>query len=131
MKNYQWSNGTPVTAQNVLFWIHMLQAVGQTEWGAFTPGGFPANITGVKATSATTLTMTMNKAYSPAWFTYNELSQINPMPKAWDRTVSGPSDCTDNVPTARPSSATSTASPRPCRAGRAPRYGASWTGRSS
>ena len=97
MKNYKWSNGTPVTAQNVLFWIHMLQAVGQTAWGAFAQGGFPADITGVKATSATTLTMTMNKAYSPAWFTYNELSQINPMPKAWDRTVSGPSDCTDNV----------------------------------
>ena len=97
MKNDQWSDGTPVTAQNVLFWIHMLQAVGQTEWGAFTPGGFPANVTDVKAASATTLTMTMNKAYSPAWFTDNELSQITPMPKAWDRTVSGPSDCTDNV----------------------------------
>ena len=97
MKNYKWSNGTPVTARNVLFWIHMLQAVGQTEWGAFAQAGFPANVTGVKAASATTLTMTMNKAYSPTWFTYNELSQINPMPKAWDRTVSGPSDCANNV----------------------------------
>ena len=97
MKNYTWSNGSPVTAQNVLFWIHMLQAVGQTDWGAFTPDGFPADVTAIKATSATTLTMTMNKAYSPTWFTDNELSQITPMPKAWDRTVSGPSDCTDNV----------------------------------
>ena len=97
LKNYKWSNGTAVTAQNVLFWIHMLQAVGSTEWGAFVPGGFPTNVTSVKATSPTTLTMTMNKAYSPTWFTYNELSQITPMPKAWDRTASGPSDCTDTV----------------------------------
>ena len=97
IKNYKWSNGTAVTAQNVLFWIHMLQAVGQTGWGAFLPGGFPANVTSIKATSATTLTMTMNKAYSPTWFTDNELSQITPMPKAWDRTASGPSDCTDTV----------------------------------
>jgi peptide/nickel transport system substrate-binding protein len=97
LKNYKWSDGTPVTAQNVLFWIHMLQAVGSTEWGAFVPGGFPTNVSNVKAVSPTQLTMTMNKAYSPTWFTYNELSQINPMPKAWDRTASGPSDCTDNV----------------------------------
>jgi peptide/nickel transport system substrate-binding protein len=97
LKNYKWSNGTQVTAQNVLFWIHMLQAVGSTEWGAFVPGGFPTNVTSVKAVSPTELTMTMNKAYSPTWFTYNELSQVNPMPKAWDRTASGPSDCTDKV----------------------------------
>ena len=97
LKNYKWSNGTPVTAQNVMFWINMLRAVGSTEWGAFVPGGFPTNVTDVKATSATTLTMTMNKAYSPTWFTYNELSQITPMPTAWDRTASGPSDCTAKV----------------------------------
>jgi peptide/nickel transport system substrate-binding protein len=97
LKNYKWSNGTPVTAQNVLFWIHMLQAVGSTEWGAFVPGGFPTNVTSAKAVGTNQITMTMNKAYSPTWFTYNELSQINPMPKAWDRTASGPSDCTDNV----------------------------------
>jgi peptide/nickel transport system substrate-binding protein len=97
LKNYKWSNGTAVSAQNIVFWIHMLQAVGSTEWGAFVPGGFPTNVTSVTATSATTLTMTMNKAYSPTWFTYNELSQIVPMPEAWDRTASGPSHCTTTV----------------------------------
>ncbi len=90
MKGWKWSNGETVTAQNVVFWIHMLQAVGATDWGAFVPGGFPTNVTNVKATNATTLTMTMNKAYNPTWFTSNELSQITPMPEAWDRTASGP-----------------------------------------
>jgi peptide/nickel transport system substrate-binding protein len=75
-----------VNAQDVVFWIHMLQAVGSTSWGAFVPGGFPTNVSNVKATSPTTLTMTMNKQYNPTWFTYNELSQITPMPMAWDIT---------------------------------------------
>src|SRR5689334_3783015 len=28
MKGWKWSNGEPVNAQDVLFWIHMMQAVG-------------------------------------------------------------------------------------------------------
>jgi peptide/nickel transport system substrate-binding protein len=75
-----------VNADDVVFWIHMLQAVGDTDWGAFVPGGFPTNVTNVKATNATTITMTMNKAYNSTWFTSNELSQITPMPMAWDIT---------------------------------------------
>jgi peptide/nickel transport system substrate-binding protein len=97
MKNWKWSNGTPVTAQNVLFWIHMMQAVASDDWGAFVPGGFPTNVSNVTATSPTTLTMTMNKAYNETWFTSNELSQITPMPEAWDRTANGPSHCTTTV----------------------------------
>ena len=97
MKGWKWSNGTPVSAQNVVFWIHMMEAVASTDWGAFVPGGFPTNVSNVKATSPTTLTMTMNKAYNQTWFTSNELSQITPMPEAWDRTNSGPSHCTTTV----------------------------------
>src|SRR5580698_7002619 len=89
MKGWKWSNGTTVSAQNVVFWIHMMQAVGSTDWGAYVPGGFPTNVSNVKATSPTTLTMTMNKQYNPTWFTYNELSQITPMPMAWDITALG------------------------------------------
>ena len=39
----------------------------------------------------------MDKAYSPTWFLYNQLSQITPMPAAWDRTASGPSHCDTTV----------------------------------
>jgi peptide/nickel transport system substrate-binding protein len=97
MKDWKWSNGTSVTAQNVVFWIHMMQAVASDDWGAFVPGGFPTNVSDVTATSPTTLTMTMNKAYNETWFTSNELSQITPMPEAWDRTANGPSHCTTTV----------------------------------
>jgi peptide/nickel transport system substrate-binding protein len=96
LKHYMWSNGTPVTAQDVVFWINMMRAVPQ-DWFGSVPGGFPTNVSDVTAVSATELTMTMKKAYSPTWFLYNNLSQITPMPAAWDRTASGPSNCATTV----------------------------------
>jgi peptide/nickel transport system substrate-binding protein len=96
LKNYKWSDGQPVTAQNVMFWLNMLTSVGSLDWGAYT--GFPNTIvSNVKVVSPTELTMTMDKAYSHYWFLYNELSQITPMPEAWDRTASGPSHCSTDV----------------------------------
>jgi peptide/nickel transport system substrate-binding protein len=97
MKGWKWSNGETVSAQDLLFWIHMMQAVGAQDWGDYVPGLFPSNITDAKAVSANTLTMMMNKAYNPDWFTDNELSQLTPMPLAWDRTAAGPSDCVTKV----------------------------------
>jgi peptide/nickel transport system substrate-binding protein len=96
MKNYKWSNGEDVTAQDVVFWMNMMKAVGPTDWGDYVPGEFPDNVSDIKAVSSTELTMKMNKAYNQTWFTSNELSQITPMPKAWDKTASGASDCTNN-----------------------------------
>ena len=64
-------------------------------YGAYS--GFPANVSNIKAVSSTQLTMTMDKAYSPTWFLYNDLSQVTPMPTAWDRTASGPSSCTTTL----------------------------------
>jgi peptide/nickel transport system substrate-binding protein len=97
LKGWKWSNGETVSANNVVFWLHMLQAVGSSDWGAFVPGGFPTNVSNVRAVNSTEVQMTMNKAYNPTWFTSNELSQITPMPTAWDRTASGPSHCTTTV----------------------------------
>jgi peptide/nickel transport system substrate-binding protein len=92
LKHYMWSDGTQVTAQDVMFWLNMEAAVGATDYGAYT--GFPNTIvSNIKVVSPTELTMTMDKSYNPTWFLYNELSQVYPMPAAWDRTASGPSSC--------------------------------------
>ncbi len=96
MKRWKWSNGENVTAEDVVFWIHMMQAVAQTDWGAFVPGLFPTQHQQREGGGPPTLTMTMDKQYNPTWFTYNELSQLTPMPMAWDKTAGGPSDCTAN-----------------------------------
>jgi peptide/nickel transport system substrate-binding protein len=92
LKHYMWSNGTPVTTQNIMFFINMLKT-NESDFYGFIPGGFPDNVSDITAVSPTELTMTMDKAYSPTWFEYNELSLIVPMPDAWDRTASGPSNC--------------------------------------
>jgi peptide/nickel transport system substrate-binding protein len=95
LKHYMWSNGTQVTAQDVMFWLNM-ETAEPTNFCAYT--GFPGSIVkDIKVVSPTELTMTMDKAYSTTWFQYNELSQIVPMPPAWDRTAAGPSDCDTTV----------------------------------
>ncbi len=94
LKHYMWSNGQPVTAQNVMFWLNMETAV-PADYGAYTT--FPADVSNIKVVSPTELTMTLDKSYSPTWFRYNQLSQITPMPEAWDRTAAGPSHCSTNV----------------------------------
>ena len=96
LKNYKWSNGQPVTAQNVAFWLNMEQAVGATDYGAYT--GFPNTVvTSMNIPSPNTLVLTLNKAYNQNWFLYNELAQVTPMPEAWDVTASGPSHCSTTV----------------------------------
>jgi peptide/nickel transport system substrate-binding protein len=102
LKPNRWSDGSAVTAQDVLFWIHLTQAedtpalvaAGKNGWAGFIPGYFPDNVTDVKALSSTELQMTIKGPYSETWFTDNELSQITPLPKAWDETAPGhPSNC--------------------------------------
>jgi len=94
LKHYRWSNGTPVTAQDVMFWLNMETAL-PADYGAYTD--FPANVRDITVVSPTELTMVMDKAYNPTWFLYNDLSQVSPMPAAWDRTASGPSSCDTTV----------------------------------
>jgi peptide/nickel transport system substrate-binding protein len=94
LKHYMWSNGTQVTAQDVMFWLNMEKAL-PADYGAYT--GFPANMTSIKVVSPTEIQMTMSKSYSPSWLQYNDLSQIVPMPAAWDRTATGPSNCDTTV----------------------------------
>ena len=94
LKHYTWSDGTPVTTQDVMFWLNMEKAL-PADYGAYT--NFPADVSDITVVSPTELTMTMDKAYSPSWFLYNQLSQITPMPPAWDRTASGPSSCATKV----------------------------------
>lgn len=96
LKNYKWSNGKPVTAQNVMFWINM-QLEDSSDWGAQVENDFPFNVSNIRIVNSTELQMTMDKPFSSDWFTYNELSQITPMPEYWDRTsASTPSDCSTN-----------------------------------
>jgi peptide/nickel transport system substrate-binding protein len=93
--NYKWSNGEPVDAQDVVFWMNMMIAQNNagTPYAGSSPGELPADVTNVRAVSQDVVTMTITGGYSASWFTNNQLSQITPMPAAWDVTAAGPSHC--------------------------------------
>ena len=88
MKNWKWSNGEPVDAKDVAFWMNMVKAE-KANWAGYVPGAFPDNVTKTTVVNPSTVKLTFSGKYSDNWFTYNELSQITPMPMAWDVTSVG------------------------------------------
>ncbi len=86
LKRSRWSDGEPLSARNVIFWINLLKA-NRADWASYVPGGFPDNVTSAATLGPRTVRLQLNRGYNPIWFTNNELSQITPLPTAWDRTV--------------------------------------------
>ncbi len=85
---YKWSNGETVTAQNVMFWMNMLHAE-KANWAGYSSGALPDDVASITVNSPTQLTINLTGPVNTYWFTYNELSQITPMPNAWDITSKG------------------------------------------
>jgi peptide/nickel transport system substrate-binding protein len=85
LKPYKWSNGETVTAGDVMFWMNMMHAQ-KTAFAGFAPGTMPDNLTGITIGSPTQITFDLTSSVNDFWFTYNQLSEITPMPAAWDVT---------------------------------------------
>ena len=83
--NYTWSDGSPVTTRDVAFWINMLK-VNKGSFAAYIPGEFPDNLKSYKIVNSKTIVLTLTGSFNPTWFTYDQLSQITPLPRAWDKT---------------------------------------------
>ena len=80
-----WSDGKPVTSQDVKFWFDLIKA-NKAQWAAYNPGKAPDNWTSFKTGDDRHFTITFDKAYNPQWMLANELSLINPLPQhAWDK----------------------------------------------
>lgn len=88
LKDYKWSNGETVNASDVMFWFN-LEKAEEANWAMYSPGEFPDNVTSVTSPDSSTVVFTFNKAYNQNWVLYNQLSQITPMPEAWDVTAAG------------------------------------------
>ncbi len=122
--NYKWSDGEPVDARDVVFFMNMMFAEAPTAntpgcnelhdpadckyWVGTTGDGLPSDVSDVRVASQYVVTMRITTPkFSEAWFTNNELSQITPMPMAWDRTAAGNGTLRDQVsPAAEPSTTT-------------------------
>jgi peptide/nickel transport system substrate-binding protein len=86
---YRWSNGSPVTAQDVVFTWDLIKAAtgphSPLPYGDEGSGGVPSDWSSVVAKNADTVVVTLTKSVNPVWFIHNGLSQISPVPKSvWD-----------------------------------------------
>jgi peptide/nickel transport system substrate-binding protein len=94
--NYKWSDGSPVSAQDVVFWYEELKAAlkeSPANWAYYTPDlGIPDQVTSVVAKSASTVVFNLKASVNPSWVTDDELSVIQPMPvQAWSKaSATGP-----------------------------------------
>lgn len=80
-----WSDGKPITSQDVKFWFDLIKA-NKKQWAGYTPGKAPDNWTSLKADDARHVTITFDKAYNPQWMLANELQSITPLPRhVWDK----------------------------------------------
>src|SRR6266571_2590873 len=94
--NYKWSDGKPVTANDVLFFMDELKAAikeSPSNFGNYSPNlGIPDQVVSMTMPNANTMVMTLNKAVNPQWFAENMLGLISPLPAhAWAKaSANGP-----------------------------------------
>ncbi len=87
---YGWSNGHPITAQDVVFTADVMTAASSTTapwlYGGAGIGGLPQRWTSVKADGTGKVIVTLNKPSNPTWFIHNGLGQIWPVPESvWNK----------------------------------------------
>lgn len=86
MKDWKWSDGSPITSRDLEFWMTMFVA-NKGSYGGYVPGQIPDNVTKVTYPDAHTAVFTFDKKYDPTWIIYNQLGQLGVMPQhAWDKT---------------------------------------------
>jgi peptide/nickel transport system substrate-binding protein len=81
---YKWSDGQPVTSQDVAFFFYELKAAiaeSAANWWQYTPGvSLPDDVASVDTPNSTTIVFHLTKPVNPSFFTLDELSYIVPMP---------------------------------------------------
>ncbi|HUZ20974.1 MAG TPA: ABC transporter substrate-binding protein [Acidimicrobiales bacterium] len=115
LRHEAWSDGEPVQAADVMFWLNMLK-VEKQNWGGYVPGAMPDDIQSVRAPDASTVVITLTGRVNPEWFTSDELSQITPLPLAWDISATGQPKGTASCASAAYSSVTLTSKGSPASA---------------
>ena len=88
LNHYMWSDGEQVTAQDVAFFLNMYRT-NPGGYAGYVPGTIPDDISNVIVKSPTELQLRLTSSVNSYWYTYNMLSEITPMPMAWDITALG------------------------------------------
>ncbi|HTU30623.1 MAG TPA: ABC transporter substrate-binding protein [Solirubrobacteraceae bacterium] len=92
----RWSNGAPVDANDVLFYIALCKAAvkeSAANWSQFIPGQFPQSVTSMSAPNSHTVVLHLDRSYNPGYFIEDQMQDtgggLYPMPSTdWnvDRT---------------------------------------------
>jgi peptide/nickel transport system substrate-binding protein len=85
LKGWKWNNGETVSAGDVMFWMNMMHAQ-KAGFAGYSSGAMPDNISSITIQSPTEITFNLTHPVNSYWFTYNQLSEITPMPAAWNVT---------------------------------------------
>ena len=94
---YKWSDGQPVTANDLLFTIDLIKAglkEAPSNWASYVPGHFPDDLVSTSEPDPETLVLNFKSTLNPTWFTDDFLGQgpLVPMPShVWAKaSASGP-----------------------------------------
>jgi peptide/nickel transport system substrate-binding protein len=79
MQPYMWSDGTPVTATDVLYCYNLMKEYG-TKYAYYGIGGLPNLVKSFTVNSPTSFTIAMSKPFNPSYFELNGLAQLRPLP---------------------------------------------------
>jgi len=82
----KWSDGQPVTSRDVAFFYNLAKA-NKDDWTGYRPGQFPDDVASFTAPNSSTVVLHLVHAFTPAWFTDDQLSDFLALPQqAWDKT---------------------------------------------
>ena len=93
--SYKWSDGKPLSSQDVAFDIDLIKAAvkeNPTSWAGYQPGFFPDDVASVRVADARTLVLDLKSPVNPSWFYEDDLEALQPLPAhAWARaSANGP-----------------------------------------
>jgi peptide/nickel transport system substrate-binding protein len=88
-KRWVWSNGQPVSAQDVVLDAKLLEAASAPKsplpYCFAGTGGMPGDWQSVTALNASTVQITLKQPANPQWFELDGLAQLVPLPSVWNK----------------------------------------------
>jgi peptide/nickel transport system substrate-binding protein len=83
LRPWHWSDGTQVTASDLVYDVTLIEKFGLA-YSNYGVGGIPDQIASITALDATHLRVVLRHKANPTWFIFNGLSQLVPLPEhAW------------------------------------------------
>ncbi|MDJ1132459.1 peptide ABC transporter substrate-binding protein [Streptomyces iconiensis] len=84
-KHYRWTDGTPVTADDVRFWFELIRA-NKNDWGGYSPKLMPDNVKKFELLGKHSFRLHLDRGYNPDWFVASQMESIKPLPRhAWSK----------------------------------------------